>query len=224
MSQLTFLNTTQLTALGSTGINALTTTQINGIPSAQINALTTATFAGLTTTTLNALSARATVNLSTTQFAALSTTQVAALNGSAVPNLGTATFSGKSYTMPAVCTLAKTTLADLVNASPLVNAAPTGTAVFSIGANPRGTTTAAQLMLMMSDGVNAWLVATATMPVMTNATTAAIGNVPFYDTAGQLVSETNPICIDPGQSLWVGCAVAFSFGVVFIAKCRDYQV
>lgn len=117
----------------------------------------------------------------------------------------------------AVCTAAKTTYNDATNAVNALNAGTNGSVLYSLKAVPRATVTATQLQLYRSrdSGTTLWLIATAVMSAYTMANTTAPTATDFG------YSETNPLRLAAGDSLYVGAAVALAGGIVFDVQYED---
>ena len=130
-----------------------------------------------------------------------------------------AVFSIAGRTETAVTTAAKTTYDDDTNAVKIADAGANGSILTALHAMPRATATASMLQVYVSpdDGTTMHLVETALMAAHTVAATTAIPVTPFEG-----VTQTEPLFLDSGDSLWVGCAVALAGGVAFTASLEDY--
>ena len=118
----------------------------------------------------------------------------------------------------AVCTAAKTTYADATNAVQLLVAnASNGSVLYGLKAIPRATVTATQLQLFRSPdgGVTLNLISTALMVAYTMAQTTQVIPTDFGYT------ETAPLRLAAGDSLYVGIGVASAGGIVFDAQFED---
>jgi hypothetical protein len=117
----------------------------------------------------------------------------------------------------AVCTAAKTTYSDSTNAVKLLTAGANGSILFGLKAVPRATVTATQLQLYRSpdNGTTLYLINSAVMNAYTMANTTAAPVTDFGYT------ETAPLRIAAGDTLWVGAAVALAGGIVFDAQYED---
>jgi hypothetical protein len=117
----------------------------------------------------------------------------------------------------AVCTAAKTTYNDSTNAVRLVTAGANGSILYGLKAIPRATVTATQLQLYRSpdNGTTMQFINSALMAAYTMANTTA---APVTDLG---YTETAPLRIAAGDTLWVGAAVALAGGIVFDAQYED---
>ncbi|RAK60883.1 hypothetical protein DJ021_14210 [Phenylobacterium hankyongense] len=117
----------------------------------------------------------------------------------------------------AVCTAAKTTYADSTNAVKLLTAGANGSVLYGLKAIPRATVTATQLQLYRSpdNGTTMYLINSGVMGAYTLAQTTA---VPVTDMG---YSETGPLRIAAGDTLWVGAGVALAGGISFDAQYED---
>lgn len=118
----------------------------------------------------------------------------------------------------AVCTAAKTTLSDTVNAVLLVTAGADGSLVTTLTAIPRATVTATQLQLYVSGdgGTTLSLVQTALMPAYTLAQTTANNMTDFG------FSDYAPLRLGPNDRLYVAIGVALAGGISFRAAVQDF--
>jgi hypothetical protein len=116
-----------------------------------------------------------------------------------------------------VCTAAKTTYGDAVNAVKLVTPGPNGAVLYGLKAAPRATVTATQLQLYRSpdNGTTLYLIGSALMSAYTMAQTTA---APVTDFG---FSETTPLRLGPGDTLWTGIGVALAGGIVFDTQYED---
>jgi hypothetical protein len=117
----------------------------------------------------------------------------------------------------AVAVAAKVTLNDAVNAVKLLDAGASGTAVYKLTALARATITATQLQLFRSpdNGVTMFFINNLLMAAYTVAATTAQTPSDFG------YSETAPLRLQSGDSLWIGIGVALAAGVVFDATAED---
>lgn len=119
-------------------------------------------------------------------------------------------------TAQAVCTAAKTSYNDGVNAVLLLTAGPNGGVLYGLKAAPRATVTATQCQLFRSpDGAAFFFTNAVTMPAYTMANTTS----PTLSDFGY--TETNPLRLAPNERLYVGVAVALVGGIVFDAQYED---
>lgn len=118
----------------------------------------------------------------------------------------------------AICTTAKTTLNDAVNAVRLGVAGINGAIVYSLRAMPRMTVTAVQLQLYKSKdaGVTLVLVDLAAMAAYTLAATTAPATEADFG-----FSEAAPFRMAPNEELWVGIGVTFASGIAFNATVEQ---
>lgn len=112
----------------------------------------------------------------------------------------------------AVCTVAKITYSDGTAAVLLLTAGANGAVLYGLKAIPRATVTDTQLQLYRYDGANYYLIATSKMSAYTMAQTTQAQQTDFGYT------ETNPLRIGGGHSLYVGIGVALPGGIVFDAQ------
>ena len=122
----------------------------------------------------------------------------------------------------AVCTAAKTTYSDNTNAVLFDTAASMGTAYSHIAATPRATVTVTQLQLYKCVGSTYSLIATALMGAYTMTQTTQPPITAFTHCDGTPLSESNPLKIEFGASLYVGIGVALAAGIVFVGQAGDY--
>lgn len=117
----------------------------------------------------------------------------------------------------AVCTAAKTTYADSTGAVKIITAGAQGSVLYSLKAVPRATVTATQLQLYRSpdNGSTMYLINSALMLAYTMAQTTA---APVTDVG---YSETSPLRIAAGDTIWVGAGVALAGGISFDAQYED---
>lgn len=120
-------------------------------------------------------------------------------------------------TRNALCTAAKTTYSDATNAVQLCQAGANGSILYGLSAIPRATVTATQLQLFRSpdNGVTLYLVSTALMAAFTMAQTTQAAKTVFEFT------ETAPLRLAAGDSLYVGIGVALAGGIVFDTSLED---
>lgn len=117
----------------------------------------------------------------------------------------------------AVCTAAKTTYADSTNAVKLLTPGSNGSVLYGLKAVPRATVTATQLQLYRSpdNGTTMYFINSA---LMTGYTMAQTTPAPVTDFG---YSETLPLRVAAGDTLWVGAGVALSGGISFDAQYED---
>lgn len=129
----------------------------------------------------------------------------------------TPVFAQAQRTAMAVCTAAKTTMADTTNAVLLVTAGANGSLITTLTAIPRATVTATQCQLYLSNdgGTTLNLVQTMLMPAYTLAQTTANVGVDFG------FSDYAPLRLGPNDRLYVAIGVALAGGTVFRAAIQD---
>lgn len=117
----------------------------------------------------------------------------------------------------AICTTAKTTYNDAVNAVKLATAGANGAVLYSLRAEPRMTVTACQLQAYRSadNGVTLNLFDLAVMGAYTMAATTAPTKSDFGYT------ETAPLRLLANEQIWVGVGVSFATGIAFDATWED---
>lgn len=127
-------------------------------------------------------------------------------------------FAQGGRTVTAIATAAKTTYNDAANAVKLCDADTDGSLLKALSACPRATVTATMLQLYRSpdNGTTMQLIDSALMPAHTVAVTTAIQKTSFGS-----ISDTTPIRLAAGDSLWVGAAVALAGGIVFTGQVED---
>ena len=126
----------------------------------------------------------------------------------------------------AVCTLANAVYAGTLNGSPtanfnilpLISAGVNGSLLRGLKAIPRATVTATQLQLFTSpdSGTTVFLDNTALMAAATMSQTTQMPQTDFG------YSDTLPMYLAPGWSLYVGIGVALAGGIVFMAGVGDF--
>lgn len=121
-----------------------------------------------------------------------------------------------------VCTAAKTTYSDGVNAVLLSTAGANGSEYTHIAAIPRATVTATQVQLYAHDGSNYFLIATALMPAYTMAQTTQAASTALAHIDGAAITEFNPLRLQSGWKLYAAIGVALAGGVVVSAQRKDY--
>jgi hypothetical protein len=121
-----------------------------------------------------------------------------------------------------VCTAAKTTYGDATNAVLLSTAGTNGSEYVHIAAIPRATVTATQLQLYACNGSTYYLLGTALMAAYTMAQTTQCASTQLYHIDGTAISETSPLRLQSGWSLYAGIGVALAGGIVFHAQRRDF--
>lgn len=101
----------------------------------------------------------------------------------------------------------------------LMTAGANGSIVTRLSAMPRGTVTAANLMLFISrdNGVTQRLKDGVTMNAQTVSSTTGIAQTLFTN-----YSETTPLRLGAGDRLYVGSLVALAAGIVFNAEYTDF--
>jgi hypothetical protein len=126
-----------------------------------------------------------------------------------------------------VCTAANTTYTgtSLPNGV-LLSTAGTGAGGFSeyahIAAIPVATSVLTNLQLYIFDGTNYALIGMAVMTAQTLSTTTAVWPVPLTHIDGTAVTESNPLRLKSGQSLYAAIGVANAGGIRFNAQRKDY--
>lgn len=131
-----------------------------------------------------------------------------------------APFAQISKTATAVATLAASVTTDSpTNTIELLTAGTDGALVTSLSAMPRGTVTAASLVLFLSKdgGTTKRLLDSKLMGAHTIAATTAIPVTAF-----DLISAATPLRLEAGDKLYVGSQVALAAGIVFSAQWMDY--
>lgn len=127
--------------------------------------------------------------------------------------------------LAAVCTAAKTTYNDLVNALEMKDSsgasagAANGGFLKRLVANPRATVTATQLQVyrdLGGLGTDLSVIGFLVMPAYTMAQTTAPSPSVFA------VSSAAPLRLGPLDKLWVGIGVALAGGVSFDAEVEDF--
>ncbi|EYR81370.1 hypothetical protein [Shinella sp. DD12] len=131
----------------------------------------------------------------------------------------TPAFTQTGRTINAVATAAKTTYNDSTGAVKLADAGANGSLLKALSAAPRATVTATMLQLYRSsdNGTTMQLIDTALMAAHTVAVTTAIPKTTF-----SAIAETSPVRLAPGDSLWIGAAVALAAGIVFSGQVEDF--
>jgi H+/gluconate symporter-like permease len=94
-----------------------------------------------------------------------------------------------------------------------------GAIVTRLMALPRATVTASSLVLFLSKdgGTTLRLIDSELMAAHTVAATTAIPETAFGN-----ISDSNPLRLEAGDSLYVGSQVALAAGIVFAAQWMDY--
>lgn len=117
----------------------------------------------------------------------------------------------------AVATAAKTTLSDSTNAVKLLTPGANGSVLYGLKALARATVTATKVQLYRSpdNGTTMNLIATTVMAAYTMTNTDAQAVTDFGYT------ETSPLRVAVGDTLWIGASVALAGGIVFDAQYED---
>ena len=136
----------------------------------------------------------------------------------------------KTFTAPFAQTPKNTTAVVTAAAGTITGDAPTGTVLLCtagadgailtrLSAIPRATVTASSLLLYTSSdsGTTKRLIDSVLMPAQTVATTTAITSTSFAT-----YTETAPLRLAAGESLYVGSQVALASGIVFKAEYTDF--
>lgn len=128
-------------------------------------------------------------------------------------------FTQGGRTVTAIVTAAKTTYNDAANAVKLCDAGVNGSLLKALSAVPRATVTATMLQLYVSsdNGVTMQLIDAALMSAHTVAVTTAIPKTTF-----SAIGESSPVRLAPGDSIWIGAAVALAGGIVFAGQIEDF--
>lgn len=94
-----------------------------------------------------------------------------------------------------------------------------GAVVTRLMALPRATVTASSLVLFLSKdgGVTQRLIDSELMAAYTLAATTAVPETSFGN-----ISDSSPLRLEAGDSLYVGSQVALASGIVFAAQWMDY--
>jgi hypothetical protein len=133
----------------------------------------------------------------------------------------TAPFAQTPKTATAVATAAVSGLAtDAPTGAVLLGTAGAeGAIVTRLAAIPRATATASSLVLFLSKdgGTTMRLIDSELMAAHTVAATTAIPETAFGN-----ISDSNPLRLEAGDSLYVGSQVALAAGIVFAAQWMDY--
>lgn len=133
----------------------------------------------------------------------------------------TAPFAQTPQTATAVATGAVASLSTdaPTNTVLLLTAGADGCIVTSISAIPRATVTASSLVLFLSkdSGTTKRLIDSELMSAHTVTTTTLIPETVFAN-----ISETLPLRLAAGDSLYVGSQVALASGIVFKAEYTDF--
>lgn len=132
----------------------------------------------------------------------------------------TAPFAQTPKTAAVVVTAATTVTGDSpTNTVELLTAGVDGALVTSLTAIPRATVTASSLVLFLqkSGQTTKRLIDSELMPAHTVATTTAIPETVFGS-----VSDSTPLRLEAGDTLFVGSQVALAAGIVFAAQWMDY--
>jgi hypothetical protein len=133
----------------------------------------------------------------------------------------TAPFAQTPKTATAVATAAVSGLATdaPTGAVLLTTAGAEGAIVTRLTAMPRATATASSLVLFLSKdgGTTMRLIDSELMAAHTVAATTAIPETAFGN-----ISDSNPLRLEAGDSLYVGSQVALAAGIVFAAQWMDY--
>lgn len=133
----------------------------------------------------------------------------------------TAPFAQTPKTATAVTTAACATITGdtPTNTLPLFTAGADGAILTALWAIPRATVTASSLLLFLSNdgGTTKRLIDSELMAAFTVAATTAIPETKFAN-----YSETTPLRLAAGDSLYVGNQVALASGVVFKAEYTEF--
>jgi len=133
----------------------------------------------------------------------------------------TAPFAQTPKTATAVATAAVSGLAtDAPTGTVLLaTAGAEGAIVTRLSAMPRATATASSLVLFLSKdgGTTKRLIDSELMAAHTVAATTAIPETAFAN-----ISDSSPLRLEAGDSLYVGSQVALASGIVFKAEWMDY--
>jgi len=133
----------------------------------------------------------------------------------------TAPFAQTPKTATAVATAAVSGLAtDAPTGTVLLaTAGAEGAIVTRLSAMPRATATASSLVLFLSKdgGTTKRLIDSELMAAHTVAATTAIPETAFAN-----ISDSSPLRLEAGDSLYVGSQVALASGIVFAAQWMDY--
>lgn len=133
----------------------------------------------------------------------------------------TAPFAQTPKTATAVTTAACGTITGdtPTNAVELLTAGADGAILTSLWAMPRATVTASSLLLFLSNdgGTTKRLIDSELMAAFTVAATTAIPETKFAN-----YTETTPLRLAAGDSLYVGNQVALASGVVFKAEYTEF--
>lgn len=121
-----------------------------------------------------------------------------------------------------LCTAAKTSYGDGVNAVLLSSAGINGSEYTHVAAMPRATVTATQVQLYAHDGTGYWFIASALMPAYTLAQTTACVPTTLTHIDGTAITEFNPLRLQPGWKLYAAIGIALAGGVVVSAQRKDY--
>jgi hypothetical protein len=120
---------------------------------------------------------------------------------------------------PVACltTAAKTTYNDNTNAVKLATAGANGSILYGLKATPRATVTLTQLQVYRSpdNGTTMYPIVSQAMAAYTFANTTQI---PTTDLG---YTETAPLRLANGDTLWVGAAVALAGGIAWDAQIED---
>jgi len=133
----------------------------------------------------------------------------------------TAPFAQTPKTATAVATAAVASLGtDAPTGTVLLGTAGAdGAVVTRLMALPRATVTASSLVLFLSKdgGVTQRLIDSELMAAYTLAATTAVPETAFGN-----ISDSSPLRLEAGDSLYVGSQVALAAGIVFAAQWMDY--
>ena len=115
--------------------------------------------------------------------------------------------------------------ATVTNSVLLATAGANGALLTELYALPRATCTASQLCIWSSpdSGTTKYLVASALMGAYTMAaTTQNVPTVFKHSDNSTVISETNPLRLKAGESLYCGTLVTLATGIVFTAVYVDF--
>lgn len=118
----------------------------------------------------------------------------------------------------AVCVAAKTTFSDATNALKLMDAGASGSVLYKLTALARATVALTPCYLFRSpdDGVTMYLIGNCMKSAFTIPTTTVAQTLADFG-----FTETSPLRLMVGDSLWVGIGVALAGGIVFDGVAED---
>ncbi len=143
-----------------------------------------------------------------------------------MPVSNVAMFTQTTRRLNAIVTAAKTTYGDLANAVLLGTTGPNGGIIVHASAMPRATVTLSQLLLILSDGTNHYIVGSAQMAAYTMATTTAVPATPIL-IGGRTITDENPAQLPASAggttwSLYAASGVALAAGIAVGVEVLDY--